>query len=820
MRIVARAFLRHLPRRRALTALQLAGIAIGVAAAVGMSLSARAALSSFSRAVDFLRGVSTHALTRAAGPLDESALGRLMRDPAVEAFSPVLDRRVALADGELVRLLGVDPFLDRDFRPRVTPPEGVALDFLLEERAVLADADLIDRVGLRPGEDLETDRGPLRVLGTFPNPSGEPLLLMDIGHAQELLGLRGRVDRVDLVLRNPEEFRSRWEPEFRVASVGQDRTTSEQLLRAFRLNLEALSLLGLFVGVFLVYNTAMFAVVSRRRDAGILFSLGAQRREVAAAFTAELLLLGAAGGAAGGVMGWALSRGLTSLVGDVISNLYFFLRPTPPAWSWEVAAAGVLLGGGSCLLGGAYPLWELVRVDPVRALHGRIADASGHRRARAAALAGGAVGAVSAALFLASPTHVYAGFAGAFGLLLAASLATGEAVGLLGPPLERSWTALAGLPGKVAAGNIRRNLGRTAVAVAAFCVALSMSVGLGLMIGSFRETLVWWMGGQLTGDAYVASAAEVEVPPEFYEQVRSLPGVGGVDPYRNVQVLYGGSPVYVSAVDARVLKTFADFGWYDGDDEGWAAVARGAVLVSESFLRRFGVGRGARVSLDAPGGSVVLSVAGVFYDYTTEHGLIMMDRSTYLRIYGDATVDSLGIFLAPDNPDPASTLEEVRRRARAFGLPVLTRGELRADILEVFDSTFAVTRSMRLLAVVVAFFGIAGALLTLYLERRREFGIYRALGFSTPQVAGMTLLEGLGMGVASLVLSLLLGTVLAFVLIRVINLESFHWTIFFRFDGSPYLTAALTAVLASAGAAAYPIWKVWRTFPQMQIREE
>jgi len=285
-------------------------------------------------------------------------------------------------------------------------------------------------------------------------------------------------------------------------------------------------------------------------------------------------------------------------------------------------------------------------------------------------------------------------------------------------------------------------------------------------------------------------------------------------------VLYGGSPVYVSAVDARVLETFADFGWYDGDDGGWDAVARGAALVSESFLRRFGVGRGDRVSLDAPGGSVVLSVAGVFYDYTTEHGLIMMDRSTYLRIYGDATIDSLGIFLAPDNPDPASTLEEVRRRARALGLPVLTRGELRADILEVFDSTFAVTRSMRLLAVVVAFFGIAGALLTLYLERRREFGIYRALGFSTPQVAGMTLLEGLGMGVASLVLSLLLGTVLAFVLIRVINLQSFHWTIFFRFDGSPYLTAALTAGLASAGAAAYPIWKVWRTFPQMQIREE
>ena len=138
----------------------------------------------------------------------------------------------------------------------------------------------------------------------------------------------------------------------------------------------------------------------------------------------------------------------------------------------------------------------------------------------------------------------------------------------------------------------------------------------------------------------------------------------------------------------------------------------------------------------------------------------------------------------------------------------------------MFDATFAVTRSMRLLAVVVAFFGIAGALLTLYLERRREFGVYRALGFSTEQVAGMTLLEGLAMGAVSLLVAVALGSVLSLVLIRVINLRSFHWTVFFHFAWGPYLTAAATAFAASAGAAAYPVWKVWRSYPQMQLREE
>jgi len=165
-------------------------------------------------------------------------------------------------------------------------------------------------------------------------------------------------------------------------------------------------------------------------------------------------------------------------------------------------------------------------------------------------------------------------------------------------------------------------------------------------------------------------------------------------------------------------------------------------------------------------------------------------------------------------------LTKVARMARDRGLPVYSRDQLWESILSVFDSTFAVTRSMRLLAIIVAFFGIAGALMTLFIERQKEFGIYRALGFSTRQVAGMTLLEGLGMGLVSFLASVGVGTALAWILIRVINRESFNWTIFYYPSWEPYAAAAVTAVLASVGAALYPIWKVYRKYPQMQIREE
>jgi len=293
-----------------------------------------------------------------------------------------------------------------------------------------------------------------------------------------------------------------------------------------------------------------------------------------------------------------------------------------------------------------------------------------------------------------------------------------------------------------------------------------------------------------------------------------------VDPYRSTPLYYRDTTVYVSSVDAAVLQKFARFKFAAGGAENWDRVRDGEVLISESFARRFGVQAGDVITLNAARGPVGLRAAALFYDYTSEHGVVMMDRSLYLRLFEDPAITSAGVFIDPGNPLRAGIMAAAARRAMAYGLPVLTRDELHANALKVFDAAFAVTRSMRILAVIVAFFGIAGAILTLFIERRREFGVYRALGFSTGQVAGVTLMEGLVMGLMSCLMSLGVGTIMAALLIRVINLRSFHWTIFFHPSASPYLLAAATAAAASLGAAVIPIIRAVRTYPQMQIREE
>ncbi len=812
-----------------MSVLQLLGIAIGVSAAVGMTLASRSALQSLGSAVDFLRGGATHTIERPAGPMEEKVLAGLLADPAVKYFTPVIDRKVRIEGDDQVRLLGLDPFLDKEIRPitaRIGESESsdvrerIFSDFLFDPRAVLVDEGLAKRLGLSAGSILRTLQGPLQVIYVFPNPTGEPLIITDIGHAQELFDMSGYIDRADLVVNDEEPFRARWAMGFKIESNRQKGETLSALLKAFKLNLQALSLFALFVCVFLIYNTAMFAVVSRRKDAGILLSLGASRLQIAAAFLVEVLLLGAAGGALGGVLGYLLSGFLVKIVGSAISTLYFPLSPSALPWSFWNLAGGVFLGSAAGIIGCMPSLLELGRLQPIHVLRGRTASRGTSGRAKRIAVTGTFCMAIAAALFGFSFLHVYVGFAGAFVFLIGASLFAGFMILLFVPALKQLFSRVMGLSGKIAIGNIKENLGRTSVAVAAFMIALSLSIGLGSMIDSFRHSLVWWMNSQLRGELYISTKGDVNVPEDFYEELKKIPGIGGIDIFRNVQITFRGKPASITSIDAAVLQRYDRFVWFEGGGENWEPVKQGSVIVSESFSRRFNVKKGDRVTIEGADGPRDLPVAAVFYDYSTEHGVIMMDRSTYLRLFRDRTINSLGIFIDETNTDRRRIIAEVKRRASARGLPFATREEFHKKILDLFDGTFAVTRSMRVLAVIVAFFGIAGALMTLFVERRKEFGIYRALGFTTGDVARMTIAESLGMGLISFFMSILVGTAFAFILIKVINLQSFHWTVFYHFTLQPYLVTALTALAASLAAAAYPVLSVFRKYPVMQIREE
>ena len=383
-----------------------------------------------------------------------------------------------------------------------------------------------------------------------------------------------------------------------------------------------------------------------------------------------------------------------------------------------------------------------------------------------------------------------------------------------------------GLLGRMAARGITASLSRTAVAIAALMVAVSTTIGVGLMISSFREAVVRWLEGTLRADVYISppsligSRPDATLDPKVIERLVSAPGVAAASTTRAVTAPGARGPVNV-VVLGRGHGRRPGFRFREGDPaRAWAAFDAGAVLVTEPFAYRQGIGEGARVRLRTDRGERDFPVAGVVYDYGSAAGAVLMARGTYERDWDDRSISGLALDAAPGVPVD-SLLASLRSRAGA-GQELIMRSNrgLRDASLVVFDRTFAITGVLRLLSVVVAFIGVLSALMALELDRVREVGVLRALGLTPRQVWGMIIAQTSLMGAIAGLLALPVGALLAFVLIFVINRRSFGWTM--PLDVQPVLLGQglLLAMTAGLLAGLYPAWKMAHTSPAEALRDE
>jgi putative ABC transport system permease protein len=248
-------------------------------------------------------------------------------------------------------------------------------------------------------------------------------------------------------------------------------------------------------------------------------------------------------------------------------------------------------------------------------------------------------------------------------------------------------------------------------------------------------------------------------------------------------------------------------------------------MVSEPFSRRRGIRRGGLVRLPTAGGPRDFRVAGVYYDYTSDLGLVLISRRTYRRFWRDPLLSGFSIDLAPRAggsaaPDAARTVRLLRQ---AFaGQPLVIRGnrELKRLSLEIFDRTFLITGVLRLLAGLVAAIGVLSALTALQLERAREIGVLRATGLTPGQVWQLVTAQTGLIGLAAGLLSLPVGLVLSAIMVYIINRRSFGWTIHLHVAPAVLLEALLLALTAALAAGIYPAWRMARTSPALALREE
>lgn len=848
-----RVALRHIQRRRAQSLLVILGIALGVAVIIAIDVANASASRAFQLSTDAVAGRATHRIVGGPGGVPEEVYRTLRVELGARPVAPVVEGYVRLRslEEQPVRLLGVDAFAEPPFRNYLgTPESGVPIEavsaLITEPNTALVSETFAQRHGLQSGAVVQVEVGAkvveLKIVGLLrprddlSRRALDGLLLADVATAQEVLDQTGSLSHIDLIV-SPDgrvgratlaEIETALPPGVRVERSSARGAAIEQMTRAFELNLTALSLLALIVGMFLIYNTMTFSVVQRRAVLGTLRTLGVTREEIFAVIVVEALALGLIGAGTGIVLGLFLSRSTVQLVTQTINDLYFVVSVRTVSVPPQVIAKGAGLGILAALLSSLLPALEATSIPPAGALiRSQIED-----RARAllpwVTLAGVGLFVIGGVVLLLPTQRIDVAFFGLFCVVIGCAFLAPMAT-LLFMRLAQPVAELFGVPGRMAPRGVVRSLSRTSVAIAALTVAVSVIVGVGIMIDSFRQTVELWLGTTLQADIFVsppsvtANRVDSTLDPRLVEQVVAFPGIDHIATARDVTITTDeGLPVALIVVSGDLSDGSRRFLWRRGDQAAlWEAMAHGSIVVSEPFARRHGITPSEnRVTFFTDRGLQEFRVDGVYYDYSSDQGTVLMRDLLYHRYWDDRAVSSLALWLAPER-DVDATIEALRASLPGSeNVLIQSNRGLRESVLEVFDRAFAITGALRLLATIVAFIGIISALMALQLERAREIGVLRAAGMTVEQFWGLTLLQTGLMGLTAGLLALPTGFVLALVLIYVINVRSFGWTLQLMVDPGVFLQAFVVALVAAFLGAIYPTFRMGRLAASEVLRGE
>ena len=818
IRLLLRAALATARRHPWQTGSAAAGIALGVAVASGMGLAVESARRAFLLSNETVMGRATHVVEGGPGGLSESLYPELRRAGLGIRAAPVLTDYVSTTAGSprVLQLVGIDPVADRYFRAFAA---GGAVLMTRPGAAVMSEA-MASALGLAPGGRFSVDAGgrvrELRLVAVLPAPDAfaraslDGLVVTDVATAQDVLGVEGRLSRLDLIVEgDPERVRAVLPPGVRLAPAGARARGAAEMTRAFEFNLRMLSLLAFVVAGLLVYNSVTFLVLERHGTIGVLRALGVTRAGVFAGVLAEAALLGAVGGAVGAVLGTGLAAGLTRLVLRTVNDLYFVAAVEgAPAGAGPLAAAAAL--GLLVSTGAAVPAARSAAASAPRALMRRSHVESRARRAGIRGAIAGAACAAAAGLVLGSGQLGYAGLAAALG-----------AAGFLAPFAVRIGASRPArrLPAilRLAAGSLAGRSSRAGVAAAALSIAMGALVGVSIMVESFRVEVTGWLESTLGADFYLSrpapgrdgAGAHRIIDAALADRLAETPGVAAASRQFRTRLRseYGEIRAVVIASDEdphHRLRTGAA-------SEVWRRFRTGdAVVVSEPFASRYPrAAAEGLVLMDARGAERPFAVAGVYQDFASEHGTVLMSAETYTRYWAPPPVHGLGLRLA-GSADRGETAARLAVIAAREGLRLRSAGALRDASLAVFDRTFRVTEVLRWLVALAAGAAVLGTMLAMGLERGPELALLRALGLTRRGLFLLVEAESALMGTVAGVIAVPLGVFLAAILVHVVNRRAFGWSMELVVEPLRLAEPIALAVAIALAAGLLPAWRAAR----------
>jgi len=837
----------HIRRSRSLYLLTVAGVALGVASVLCIQILNLNALSAFRGGVQAVSGEADFSLVGRTPTLPDSIFARVLGTPGVAGAWPLYRIDVALEDGParansqrglagaiFLEIVGVDFFAPTRF-----PIEGAAEETAANRgpSAIAAALSTPGWVALSPafaqergwavGDSFVVSSGSRRAtlqvgamvdFQRYAPTASRKIALMDIAQAQALLGRRGEIHQIDVRVSDGQDIgeltrrlETRLGPQVQALTPQQRESQAAGLLSAFRLNLTALSLISLVVGLFLIYTSTQASLVRRRGEFGLLRALGATRGQVLGLILGEVTLLGALGVALGIPLGYFAAQANVDIVSATLSNLYLLdeIERLELPLSLYLSAAAIGIGGA--LLGAILPALDLGRRD----VRGLLVAFTLREKISSLAPRAAAVGlsllTLGALIYLAGGSRWKpSGFALGLFVLISLALCTPAFVQTVCRRISPRGFGL-----RYSLRSLEARLQTTSFAIAALGVAVSMLVAITLLVGSFRETVSTWVDVTLQADVYITTSSwaragrEATIDSSLVERCERMPEVRAVDVLRQFFAqTQDGRRIRVAGVRIGIEGGEQRFPLLAGDPE--EALRRvendGAVIVTEPLARKAGLWVGDTLKVHSTKGLIAMPIAGVSYDYSSEEGAAGMDLRFLEERFGPGPINNLALYLTP-GVDVERFVDALRASLAPAPLEIRSNRLLRQEVFAIFDQTFAITRILQGMALLIAATGIALTLLVLARERIAELALYRSLGALRSQIFLTFVGEGLGIGLFGLLLGGVGGVALAALLIYGINLAYFGWTIRPAWPGGALLLQGATILAAALLASLYPAFR-------------
>ena len=837
----------HARAHRLRTAVQVLAIAVGVALGYAVSLINASALSEFNDALREVNGEADAAIEGPGSGFDEQLFARVAAHPGVELASPVLatdvlvigtDARLLVLGVDALRAGWVTPGLLPDFLPEPAAGGATTSRFALFADGIFLSPAALAHFRVQPGDPIQVQSGDARVTltvrGSLPGARpGRLLGVMDLGFAQWRLQRLGQLTRIDLRLRpgvTAASLRESLSLPAGVSVAGPDAGAARlaTLSRAYRVNLNVLALVALFTGSFLVFSLQVQATLARRPQLAYLRAAGVTAEELQWLLLAEAAAIGVIGSALGILLGFGIAGGvLSALSGDLGGGFFGSFQPRlilPLAATAGYAALGIL----AAIAGGVVPAREAARTVIAPALRagaeedalqplGRLAPGIGLLAAAAVLVWLPAIGGVSLAAYLAIGCTLIGVIAlqprlAALAFRPLATWLAGSTAGVRWPMLLLATNRLARAPGGAAIG------------MAGIVASFGLMVAMGTMVTSFRGSLEDWLVRVLPADVYArvgSFTTDTHLSAGDLQVIASHPDVARVEFSRTVSVSLAADRAAVQII-ARPLDSSEAINLLPlvGAEAVLPAGAPPPVWVSEAMADLYSTRPGQQLVLPLAGRQSRFTVVGVWRDYARQFGSVIIRTADYERLTGDTTRTEAALWLRP-----GAVADEVIRDLQAVvpsgeAVRFNPTGEIRALSLRVFDRSFAVTYVLEIAAILIGMIGVAATFSAQAIARTREFGMLRHVGVTRGQVLRILALEGALATSHALLVGLVTGLLVSVVLIRVVNRQSFHWTMDFSAPATLIAVLSIALLVCATATAAFAGRRATGLSPLRAVHED